>query len=252
MLNPITIRYAVRPVRRSLAVGQVADLFGLNLDEPPHTIAENLILEAEPHELLLFTGPSGSGKSSLLRAVGDQWNAVNAMSLELPDVPLIEALPGPVEARLADLAACGLSEARLLLRRPAELSDGERYRFRMALAFRQAKEHPISRPLLLDEFGANLDRTLAKVLAWNLRKLVSRNRIGALCATTHEDLTEDLNPDLWVRCSGTGTIRVERGPAKKNSSASAIDSGCPTAPEPIGRTSLGGIIGDTGSASSSA
>src|SRR5262249_22414035 len=45
-----------------------------------------------------------------------------------------------------------------------------------------------------------LDRTLAKVLAFNLRKLVTRTGFGMLLATTHEDLVNDLRPDLHVSC----------------------------------------------------
>jgi hypothetical protein len=34
-MDPITIRYPVRPTARSLAAGQLADPFGLAADEPP-------------------------------------------------------------------------------------------------------------------------------------------------------------------------------------------------------------------------
>jgi ABC-type ATPase with predicted acetyltransferase domain len=243
MLAPITVRYSFRPARRSLATGQVADLFGLPEQEPPHTVAGNLVLDVRPGDLVLFTGTSGSGKSSLLRAAGRQLGAVDAFALELPDAPLIDALPGTVDDRLATLAGCGLAEARLVLRTPAELSDGQRYRFRLALAL--AGRAPF---VLADEFTATLDRPLAKVVAFNVRKLVTRTGVGVLAATTHEDTAADLNPDLWVRCADGG-VTVERRDVKKKTSRSHTSCGCRTAPDPTGRTSRGGITGRTTSPS---
>src|SRR4029079_10460851 len=99
---------------------------------------------------------------------------------------------------------CGLSEARLLLRTPGELSEGQRYRFRLALAL--ASRAPF---ITCDASPATLERTLAKVVAFNVRKQVTRTGVGLLAATTHEDILDDLQPDLLVRCA-EGTIQAER------------------------------------------
>ena len=46
-MNPVTIRYAFRPVRRSLATGQAADQFGLAGGETEHIVAEGLDLDID-------------------------------------------------------------------------------------------------------------------------------------------------------------------------------------------------------------
>ena len=106
--------------------------------------------------------------------------------------------------------------------------------------------------LHLDEFTALLDRPLAKVVAFNLRKLVTRMGVGVLAATTHDDIADDLNPDVHVRCHGDGHIEVERRTVKKNGSLSTTTFGSRPAPSPIGRTSHGGITAPIASASSAA
>ncbi len=244
-MTPITIRYPVKPRTRSLAACTVADLFGFDVEAGHIVVAEDVDLDLQRSDLTLFVGPSGSGKSSLLRAAAAQLGAVDVNAHALPDVPLIDALTGPVTERLAHLAACGLAEARLALRTPRELSDGQRARFQFAFALNTCN----SSPLMIDEFAALLDRPLARVLAYNLRRVVSRTGIGALVATTHEDVIGDLNPDVLVRCRGEGLVEVTRRAPEKKVPASCRTYGCRQAPATIGRTSLGGITAATNLAS---
>jgi hypothetical protein len=173
-------------------------------------------------------------------------------TLALPDRLVIDALDRPTPEAMNLLSACGLGEAHLMLRTPAELSDGQRYRFRLALALSQRPQW-----IVADEFTATLDRTLAKVIAFNVRRLADRTGTGFLLATTHEDVAADLDPDLHVRCRLDGELAVERretagesdrdagappATAKKNAASRSTRScGFPPRPAATGRTSLGGI-----------
>ena len=49
----------------------------------------------------------------------------------------------------------------------------------------------------------------AKVICYNVRKVADRNGVGFLLATTHEDIIDDLQPDVIVRCRGGGVVEVE-------------------------------------------
>jgi len=180
---------------------------------------------------------------------------IDINALALGDVTLIDSFTLPVSETMHLLSSCGLGEAHLMLRTPAELSDGQRYRFRLALGL-------AARPawLVADEFTATLDRTLAKVVAHNIRKLCDRTGIGFLLATTHEDVAADLDPDLHVRCRLDGEISVVAradpatgGPQsagqsvckKKECCRLATSCGSAVRPSATGRTSLGGITAAT-------
>jgi len=259
----LSVAHDFLPKQRSLRASQVMDHFGIGFETGQHVIAENLTLPIQPGDVVAFTGASGSGKSSLMRATAAQLDGVlNADDLQLPDHILVDALNQPVEDTLPILAACGLGEAQLLLRTPSELSDGQRYRFRLALAISHKPQW-----ILADEFTATLDRTLAKAVAFNIRRLSERTGIGFLLATTHEDILDDLAPSLHVQCRLDGGILCHRdepeaqatganhaqppsaGRKKKDASPSSTNFASPPRPKPTGRTSLGGITAATTSAS---
>ncbi len=114
----------------------------------------------------------------------------------LPDRPLVDAFDLPLTRTTALLAAAGLGDAFVMLRKPSELSDGQRYRLRLAQAMHMASDSPCV--VLADEFGATLDRMTARIIAANVRKWAKRSRCTFICATTHDDLLEQLNPHVLI------------------------------------------------------
>lgn len=249
----LSVAYDFVPKRRSVGTSVVMDHFGVDFDQGRHVVADQLDLPIQPGQLVLFVGPSGSGKSSLLRAAAEQLATVRWLDrLHLPDVPLADAMPGSLTENLSLLAACGLGEAQLLLRTPSELSEGQRYRFRLALGWAESLRLRGDEPrwLAADEFSATLDRVLAKVVSYNLRRLVRSPRLGLLLATTHEDVIDDLDPDVMVRCDLDGRIDVATPrQAGVRPISFFANAGAARVPSPIGRTSRGGIIAATTSRS---
>jgi ABC-type microcin C transport system duplicated ATPase subunit YejF len=127
-----------------------------------------------------------------------------------------------------------------MLRTPAELSDGQRYRYRLACGLARNPAW-----LQADEFTAPLDRTLAKVIAFNLRKLADRTSTGLLLATAPDDVVADLDPNLHVTCDLGGEIGWQRRERKKKVSAFSASLRLRPARGRTGRTLLGGITAAT-------
>jgi ABC-type ATPase with predicted acetyltransferase domain len=221
MLTPFTLEYPLPPVFHTADTLELAAAYGLGREQPPYTVARDFSFPYQPGELVLLSGPSGSGKSSILRELARQLRARNLDDTPLPDGPILSAWPGTLAEKLDWASAVGLAEPRLLLRQPCELSEGQKDRFRLATALAQlAKPDPeplpgLARLFWVDELAARLDRVTAKVLVYNLQKLLRRQGIGLLAATTHEDLLDDLNPDWHLDCQGDGDIRVTRRAVKK-------------------------------------
>jgi len=115
----------------------VAEAFGLGIsDFQKHILYDNVEIEIGPHDVVYLTGDSGSGKSVLLDAVVRDLKpqeAVRMSDVEIdPDTPLIDTVGGSVEEGLKLLSKVGLNDAFLFVRRYSQLSDGQRYRYRLA------------------------------------------------------------------------------------------------------------------------
>lgn len=197
-------------VERSQRVIDIAEAFGLGLDDTEFVVFDNLQLRVPQGSVVYITGQSGSGKSLLLRElesqmIGRKMSTVNLDRVHLDNtktlVEQIGASTGDAQ-RLMTLA--GLTDAYLWIRRPNELSDGQRYRFRLAKALESNADVWIA-----DEFMAVLDRTAAKVIAYSVQKAARAALKTLIVATTHTDMVADLAPSVLVEKRYREKLRVE-------------------------------------------
>jgi ABC-type lipoprotein export system ATPase subunit len=175
----------------------VAEAFGLGIDEAQKFKVWDAELKIGPTDITFITGDSGSGKSVLLRAIrsdlGEEAIDLSEVAVD-PEKPLIETVGATVEQGLELLSKVGLNDAFLFLRTYSQLSDDQKYRYRIAKLIESDKQW-----WLMDEFAACLDRDTAKIIAFNLQKIARQQGKAVIAATTHSDLLEDLSPSVLVR-----------------------------------------------------
>jgi ABC-type ATPase with predicted acetyltransferase domain len=193
-----------KPTPRSLVV---AEAFGLGIDDAQRFKVLDAELKMGPRDIVYITGDSGSGKSVLLRAIKAD---LGEEAIDLSDVavdaekPLIETVGATVEEGLELLSKVGLNDAFLFLRTYSQLSDGQKYRYRIAKLIESEKQW-----WLMDEFAACLDRDTAKIIAYNLQKIARQQGKAVIAATTHGDLQEDLKPSVLVRKRFGEEIKID-------------------------------------------
>lgn len=195
-------------VERSERVIKVAEAFGLGLEDREFVVLDKVELDVSMGDVVYICGQSGSGKSVLLRelanAVGENHTVMTLEDIEFIDKPIIDQIGETMADAIRLLSIAGLSDAYLYVRKPGELSDGQRYRFRLAKLIEQGADVWVA-----DEFGAVLDRVTAKIVAWNMAKLARANGKMLIVATTHLDLRDELAPTVCITKRFHDRIKVE-------------------------------------------
>jgi len=201
------IRFKTR-VEKTPRVLEVAEAFGIGLSESEFVIYDNLDLEVNTADIVYITGQSGSGKSLLLKALANKLEEETEVSrlenIELQECPVIDQIGETFSEGLNFLAKAGVSDAFLYVRKPSELSDGQRYRVKLAKMIESG-----TKVWVADEFGAVLDRVTAKAIAYNMSRTARKLGVTLIVATTHTDMVEELGPDVVVTKHYRERIKVE-------------------------------------------
>jgi ABC-type lipoprotein export system ATPase subunit len=196
----LNVKLRTSPVTVTERIAAVSDAFGVGIDDQKEfTIFDNATLNYDDKDLIYVTGDSGSGKSTFLRLFSEHIQQRGLTCASFEDVKssdeevVIDSIGDSREEAFALLATVGLSEAFLMLRKYKELSEGQKYRYRLAKLISTKAQ-----VLLIDEFGAALDREMAKVLAFCMQKWARRSNKMLIVATTHKDLIVDFNPNTII------------------------------------------------------
>jgi len=189
-------------------VASVCRMFGLTLGRlTEQRFTHACRLEIDAGDIVYLTGPSGAGKSVLLaelqKAVpaGDR---INLAEIPLPaDRTLIDCIEAGLAESLRFLSVAGLNDCFCILNQPDNLSAGQQYRFRLAMALAAGKKL-----VFADEFCSELDSVTAAVISYRLQRFAKRTGTTFILASSRDDILLDLAPDVLVVKQLSGPAEV--------------------------------------------
>lgn len=177
-------------------VALVCRMFGLSLDRlKTQRFIHACRLKINTGDIVYLTGPSGGGKSTLLTEFEKTIPANERINLADIALPENRTLIDCIDAELADslclLSVAGLNDCFCILNQPANLSTGQQYRFRLAMALAMRKKF-----VFADEFCSELDTVTAAIISYRLRKFAKRSGTTFILASSRDDILPDLAPDV--------------------------------------------------------
>lgn len=163
-------------------------------------------MNSKDWNILLICGKSGSGKSTILREI---YGDVKPIEYDYGKA-VISQFPRLSEEEVCDLlSSIGLSSVPTWLRKPNELSNGERARLDIAKAIYDADGGTI----LLDEYTSVVNRAAAKSMSYALQRYVRQKNLKVIIASCHFDIIEWLQADYIFNLEHrdeNGDVELER------------------------------------------
>lgn len=145
-------------------------------------------INKEDWNIILICGKSGSGKSTILKEIGSikpiEYNynkAVISQFEELSEEEASELLHG-----------VGLSSVPTWLRKPQELSNGERARLDICKAIYDARNGDV---IYVDEYTSVVNRAVAMSMSHSLQRYIRQKNLKIVIASCHFDIIEWIQPD---------------------------------------------------------
>lgn len=189
-------------------VASVCRMFGLSLRRlTDRNFTHSCRLEINAGDIVYITGPSGAGKSVLLGELEKAVPAgrrINLSEIPLPaDKTLIDCLEAELAESLRFLSVAGLNDCFCILNQPANLSAGQQYRFRLAMALAAGRKF-----VFADEFCSGLNSVTSAVISYRLRKFAKHTATTFILASSREDILPDLAPDVLVVKQLSGPAEV--------------------------------------------
>lgn len=199
-------------VQRTQRVLDIAESFGVGLNDKEFVVFDNAKIEVHQGDVVYITGESGGGKSTLLRELAKQMQeqglqVADIDKIELADKPICELLGVDLAEALRLLGIAGINDANLYIQSPKVLSDGQRYRLKLAMLIGSG-----AKVWVADEFLAVLDRVTALNVAFNMQRIARQFGATLLVATTHDDMVKDLAPDLTIVKRYREKIEITKAP----------------------------------------
>lgn len=186
----------------------VMRMFGLDVDRLTDSAARHKCqMSLKPGDVCYITGPSGAGKSVILREIYSK--VPDDEKLWLDDIVLedgkcvVDCIEGTAFESLRLLTRAGLSDVFTVLNDPVNLSEGQKYRYRLARALASGKKF-----IFADEFCSNLDRITSVITAYNIQRFAKRSDITFILAGAGDHFLADLAPDVLVMKRLTGDAEV--------------------------------------------